>query len=54
MAQGEIPWKQMTRVRHCIVHECMGVDNGISGEAATLIVQPLARDLEAIVPPAEG
>jgi uncharacterized protein with HEPN domain len=53
-AHPEIPWKQITGIRHRIVHDYMGVDYDILWEVAKWHIPPLIRVLEGIVPPEEG
>ncbi len=52
-AHPEIPWKQITGIRHRIVHDYMGVDYDILWEVATRHIPPLITALETIVPPEE-
>lgn len=52
-AHPEIPWKQITGIRHRIVHDYMGVDYDILWEVATRHIPPLIKTLEAIVPSEE-
>jgi uncharacterized protein with HEPN domain len=52
-AHPEIPWKQITGIRHRIVHDYMGVDDNILWEVATRHISLLIETLEAIVPPEE-
>lgn len=46
----EIPWRQITGIRHRIVHDYMGVDYDILWEVATRHIPALIQALEAIVP----
>ena len=52
-AHPEIPWKQITGIRHRIVHDYMSVDYDILWEVATRHIPPLISALEAILPPEE-
>lgn len=52
-ANPEIPWKNITGIRHRIVHDYMGVDYDILWEVAMRHMPPLIAALEAIVPPEE-
>lgn len=49
----EIPWKQITGIRHRIVHDYMGVDYDILWEVAVRHIPSLIKTLERIVPPEE-
>jgi uncharacterized protein with HEPN domain len=53
-AHPEIPWKNITGIRHRIVHDYMGVDYDILWEVAMRHIPSLITTLEAIVPPEEG
>ena len=53
-AHPEIPWNQITGIRHHIVHGYMSVDWGILWRVATCNLPPLAEALERIVPPDEA
>ncbi|MGB6063373.1 MAG: HepT-like ribonuclease domain-containing protein [Desulfomonilaceae bacterium] len=44
-----VPWKQITGIRHRIVHDYMGVDYDILWEVATRHIPPLITTLESIV-----
>ncbi len=48
--QQQIPWKQITGIRHRIVHDYMGVDYDILWEVATRHCPQLIQTLEEIVP----
>jgi uncharacterized protein with HEPN domain len=50
----EIPWKQITGIRHRIVHDYMHVDYDILWEVATGDLPRLIELLEHIVPPEDG
>lgn len=52
-AYPEIPWKNITGIRHRIVHDYMGVDYDILWEVAMRHIPSLVTNLEAIIPPAE-
>jgi uncharacterized protein with HEPN domain len=52
-AHPEIPWNQITGIRHHIVHGYMSVDWGILWRVATCDLPPLGEALEQIVPPDE-
>jgi uncharacterized protein with HEPN domain len=52
-AHPEIPWKQVTGIRHRIVHDYMGVDYDVLWEVATRHLSPLIDALEKIVTPEE-
>ena len=47
----EIPWKQITGIRHRIVHDYMDVDYDVLWEVATRHLPQIADQLEKIVPP---
>ena len=47
----DIPWKQITGVRHRIVHDYMDVDYDILWEVVTRDLPPLISALEKIAPP---
>ena len=47
----ELPWKQITGIRHRIVHDYMDVDYDILWEVATRDLPGLIARLEEIVPP---
>ena len=49
----ELPWKQITGIRHRIVHDYMDVDYDILWEVATKDLPELIAQLERIVPPTE-
>jgi len=49
----EIPWKNITGIRHRIVHDYMGVDYDILWEVAMRHIPSLIANLEAIIPPEE-
>ena len=46
----EIPWKQITGIRHRIVHDYMDVDYDVLWEVATRDLPRLVAQLEKIVP----
>ncbi len=52
-AHPEIPWTNITGIRHRIVHDYMGVDYDILWEVATRHIPSLIASLEAIIPPEE-
>lgn len=52
-AHPEIPWKNVTGIRHRIVHDYMGVDYDILWEVAVRHIPPLIANLEAIIPSEE-
>lgn len=52
-AHPEIPWKNITGIRHRIVHDYMGVDYDILWEVGVRHIPSLIANLEAIVPPEE-
>jgi uncharacterized protein with HEPN domain len=47
----QIPWKQITGIRHRIVHDYMDVDYDVLWEVATRDLPNLVASLEKIVPP---
>lgn len=49
-AHPEIPWKNITGIRHRIVHDYLGVDYDILWEVAMRHIPSLIATLEAIVP----
>jgi uncharacterized protein with HEPN domain len=52
-AYPEIPWKNITSIRHCVVHDYLGVDYDILWEVAVRHIPSLIANLEAIIPPQE-
>jgi uncharacterized protein with HEPN domain len=48
-AHPEIPWKNVTGIRHRIVHDYMGVDYDILWEVATRHIPKLIGTLEGVV-----
>jgi len=47
----ELPWKQITGIRHRIVHDYMDIDYDILWEVAMQDLPGLIAQLEKIVPP---
>ena len=47
----EIPWRQITGIRHRIVHDYMDVDYDVLWEVATRDLPRLAAQLEKLLPP---
>lgn len=47
----ELPWKQITGIRHRIVHDYMDVDYDVLWEVATRDLPQVIALLEKIVPP---
>jgi uncharacterized protein with HEPN domain len=50
----EIPWKQITGIRHRIVHDYMDVDYDVLWEVATRDLPDLIKMLQSLVPPEDG
>ena len=50
-ANPELPWRQITGMRHRIVHDYMHVDDDVLWEVATGDLPRLIAVLEKIVPP---
>lgn len=50
-AHPEIPWKNVTGMRHRIVHDYMGVDYDILWVVAFRHIPELISNLEAMLPP---
>ncbi|MBI3361608.1 MAG: DUF86 domain-containing protein [Chloroflexi bacterium] len=53
-AHAEIPWREITGMRHKIVHDYMNVDEDVVWEVATKDLPPLTELLEKIVPPEDA
>ncbi len=53
-AHPEVPWRQITGVRHRIVHDYMDVDYDVLWEVATRDLPRLIAQLERIVPDEDG
>ena len=53
-AHPEIPWKQITGIRHRIVHDYMDIDYDVLWEVATRDLPRLIELLEEIVPSEDG
>ncbi|NLW50425.1 MAG: DUF86 domain-containing protein [Candidatus Brocadiaceae bacterium] len=53
-AHPEIPWKQITGIRHRIVHDYMDTDYDVLWEVAVRDLPDLIRTLEPMVPPEGG
>ena len=49
-----VPWKQITGIRHRIVHDYMDVDYDVLWEVATGDLPRLIAQLEEIVPPEDA
>lgn len=45
----EIPWEAITGMRHKVVHDYMGVDEGVVWDTVVKELQPLIQQLEEIV-----
>lgn len=50
----EIPWREVTGMRHKIVHDYMNVDDDVIWAVATEDLPQLIRQLETFVPPQNG
>ena len=50
----EIPWRQITGIRHRIVHDYMDVDYDVLWQVATGDLPPLIAQLERTVPDGDG
>ncbi len=44
----EVPWEAITGMRHKVVHDYMGVDEGIVWDTVTEELAPLIRQLEKL------
>jgi uncharacterized protein with HEPN domain len=53
-AHPELPWKQITGIRHRIVHDYMNVDYDVLWEVARRDLPRLIAQLEKIVPSEDG
>lgn len=53
-AHPEIPWHEITGMRHKIVHDYMGVNYSIVWQVVTQDLPPLISALEKIVPLEKG
>jgi uncharacterized protein with HEPN domain len=51
-AHPEIPWRQITGMRHRIVHDYLHVDFDVVWDVATRDLKTLAGELAPLVPPA--
>ncbi len=49
----DIPWREITGMRHKIVHDYMDVDEDLVWEVATIDMPILIKNLEMVVPPDE-
>ncbi len=52
-AHPEIPWRQITGIRHKIVHDYMDIKESVLWEVVLTDIPPLLAALEKIVPPEE-
>jgi uncharacterized protein with HEPN domain len=52
-AHPEIPWREITGMRHKIVHDYLNVDEDVVWEVVTTDLSPLIAMLEMIVPSSE-
>ncbi len=52
-AHPEVPWREITGIRHIIVHDYMNVDEDVLWEVVTSDLPPLIALLGQIVPPEE-
>lgn len=50
-AHPEIPWREVTGMRHKIVHDYMDISENVLWEVVTKDMAPLLAALEKIVPP---
>jgi uncharacterized protein with HEPN domain len=50
-AHPELPWAQMTGIRHKIVHDYMNISYAILWDVVTRDIPPLLDSLEKINPP---
>lgn len=50
-ARPEIPWREITGMRHKIVHDYMNVDADVVWEVVTRDLPPLIASLSQIIPP---
>src|SRR6476469_118139 len=53
-AHTDISWREITGMRHKIVHDYFSVDEDVVWEVVTRDLPPLISILERIVPPDEG
>lgn len=53
-AHPDIPWREITGMRHKIVHDYLNVDEDVVWEVVTHDLPSLVAILEKIVPPAEA
>ena len=53
-AHTEISWREITGMRHKIVHDYFSVDEDVIWEVVTRDLPPLILILETIIPPDEG
>jgi uncharacterized protein with HEPN domain len=53
-APADIPWREITGMRHKIVHDYFSVDEDVVWEVVTRDLPPLISILETIILPDEG
>lgn len=53
-AHSVIPWREITGMRHKIVHDYFSVDEDVVWEVATRDIPSLVTQLESIAPPEES
>ncbi len=53
-ALPDIPWREITGMRHKIVHDYMDTDEDLVWEVAVVDMPPLVVVLERVVPPDEA
>jgi uncharacterized protein with HEPN domain len=52
-AHPETPWREITGMRHRIVHDYMHIDDAVLWEVVTKNIPPLLATLERLAPPEE-
>lgn len=50
-AHSEIPWSEMTGMRHRLVHDYRNIDVALVWDTATHDLDPLISQLEPLIPP---
>ena len=53
-AHPEIPWREITGIRHKIVHDYMDIKESVLWEVVVTDIPPLLAALERIVPPEDA